>query len=269
MLLTTLTAGLVTPSALDLQKFSNVRFDSTSLALSGDLACAIEYAGHVKCWNAYDTAAKPRIVTTPESFLSISIYGNYACATSAPGEPWRIYCTKDIKEDSVEWVLVYHQDHVVDDLLHSVELDGSTLCFATQWKLNCANFSTVFKDKKAWSEKKLPPLYSILDISISRKRACLSYLTIGRADSISDCTEDINVKSPVWKPSDPSASGVQINKDKMCGTDPWEYLVCYKDKKRISYDRRYVMGFAIDDTHIVLQYSDSSDNSFFVARFPF
>eukprot|EP00835_Amoeboradix_gromovi_P006730 NODE_861_length_3630_cov_0.140187.p2 type:complete len:142 gc:universal NODE_861_length_3630_cov_0.140187:2671-2246(-) len=140
-------------------------------------------------------------------------------------------------------------------------LDGNTLCFTSEYNLNCADFFTVFKDRQALKEKSYLNYGRYLKSPYPRS-ACLTYWTTTNALPISACIEDITVESSVWN-SD-YAIFVKINKDKKCG------LLTITTSHFWSVIRMENGGyslFALDNTHIVKY--DRVNKSYSVAKFPY
>eukprot|EP00835_Amoeboradix_gromovi_P004252 NODE_320_length_11094_cov_0.618190.p3 type:complete len:271 gc:universal NODE_320_length_11094_cov_0.618190:1437-2249(+) len=253
MFFTALITGLASSKKVNYQEYKNTGFYTIhSLSLSGDLTCALDGQGTIFCWDTYNPFAEARLIPSNKKFRSLSVYGSQACAT----DYHNVYCTRNIKEDSVDWVLVYSS--ISDKAYTTVELDENTLCIVGvkvgKNTLKCADFLTVFNDKRAWNEKKGFP-DSINEVSISKRRACLTYTESVGYRQKSMCTDDISVESPEWKQLDEFVYDVKINKDKMCGRHYFNLsIICFKDGKWIHYsatDNKTQGYFAIDNTHIV------------------
>eukprot|EP00835_Amoeboradix_gromovi_P005811 NODE_589_length_6347_cov_0.345711.p3 type:complete len:262 gc:universal NODE_589_length_6347_cov_0.345711:1379-2164(+) len=260
MIFSTLISGSPSATQLHFKQYKNVSFDSYNiLALSGDLTCIVDHVGQVYCWNTYDLSAVPHRKSTIKEFYDLSVYGSKACATRYFDD---LYCTKNIKADTVDWVLVYKHIEGVTIAIQSVELDDSTVCIIGEKKLKCADFETVFEDKRAWKKKQLPS-GSMEDITISGKHACANHW-YHRGGQRSVCTKDISVDNPDWN-FVPHLGSIVINKDKMCGYHNELFSdVCYKDGKLI-VSKGLSGYYVIDNTHIV---KGGISGRFYVAEFP-
>eukprot|EP00835_Amoeboradix_gromovi_P004126 NODE_304_length_11385_cov_0.300018.p4 type:complete len:190 gc:universal NODE_304_length_11385_cov_0.300018:7683-8252(+) len=185
----------------------------------------------------------------------ISIYGKTACATSFT---LKVYCTKDITADSVDWVQAYEYPGLQT---MRIELDGDTACVSTDSYVKCTSFSSIFDNIPVWKKKKLAKGW-VFAMSISGDHACANYLS-GRVD----CTYNFSADSPKWWTLDSSIGRIWINKGRTCGIssgDP-RSLICYQNGKWRA-QKISINAFDLDDTHLVLQ--DAGSNEFFLAEFP-
>eukprot|EP00835_Amoeboradix_gromovi_P006371 NODE_737_length_4687_cov_0.414778.p2 type:complete len:261 gc:universal NODE_737_length_4687_cov_0.414778:2966-2184(-) len=242
MLFGTLATALVSPKKLEFKPFVNVSFhELSSIAVSGDLTCAIHGpTAQIYCWNTSDPSAVPYLKKTGYLFHSISIDGSRACASQLFN---KVYCTKNFKAESVDWILAYDK---TDAHTLTVELDGNTACILNENSVKCADFSTILSGKQLWKEKKVPG-GRISDISISGELACLSYYDDGKPM----CTKNIRVDSPYWVTLDMPIEFVRIYKDKKCGVHKYTNLItCYQGGKWIDQTVNHSV-FALDNTHIV------------------
>eukprot|EP00835_Amoeboradix_gromovi_P001007 NODE_39_length_29903_cov_0.529057.p8 type:complete len:307 gc:universal NODE_39_length_29903_cov_0.529057:27315-28235(+) len=255
---TTFAAALVGTKQLEFTEFKYVAKQYlTWLTVSGDLSCAVYSTGNIACWNTYETSTGSRSKKSKYLFLTLSVSGIRACGTINTGD---VYCTKNIKVNAVEWVLVL--DYVVDmsadsfPFSPSVELDGNTVCVVSD-SLACGDFITLMGDKEAWKEKKaIRGKEHFKDgISISGKHACLNYYKMKGSFRVFDtalCTYNFNADSPDWKILDAPVSNIKISNGIMCGTGKNNFylIVCLENGKWVTKSKE-VSNFALDSDHVV------------------